>query len=58
MVQQVRALLVHNEFEASHRTQPKYFTHRRALTFPLLILLVLQKSVKGIQLVLNGFSAS
>lgn len=52
---QVRALLTHDAFRARHRTEDRYFTRDRALTFPLVILLILQKSVKGMQLVLNEF---
>ncbi len=55
MVQQVRALLRDDDFKVRHRTQAKYFTRRRALTFGLVTLLILQKSVKGMQLVLNEF---
>lgn len=44
-----------DRFKASHRTEPRYFTRDRALTFPLVILLILQKSVKSMQLVLNEF---
>ena len=55
VVQQVRALLALDGFKASHRTEPQYFTRNRALTFPLVILLILQKSVKSMQLVLNEF---
>jgi len=43
------------QFKVRHRTHQKYFTRRRVLTFPLMILLMLQKSVKGMQLVLNEF---
>ncbi len=55
VVQRVRALLVDDGFKARHRTQAKYFTRMRVLTFPVVILLILQKSVKGMQLVLNEF---
>lgn len=55
MVRQVRALLRDDDFKARHRTQAQYFTRRRALTFALVLLLILQKSVKGMQLVLNEF---
>lgn len=51
----VRTLLKDEQFKVRHRTQKQYFTRKRALTFPLMILLVLQKSVKGMQLVLNEF---
>jgi hypothetical protein len=44
-----------DDFKARHRTQSKYFTRERVLTYPLVILLILQKSVKGMQLVLNEF---
>jgi len=54
-VQQVRVLLRDDDFKVRHRTQAKYFTRRRALTFRLVTLLILQKSVKGMQLVLNEF---
>ena len=54
-MQQVRALVLDDGFKARHRTQAKYFTRTRVLTFALVILLILQKSVKGMQLVLNEF---
>jgi len=46
---------MHDEFKSRHRTEDRYFTRDRALTFPLVILVMLQKSVKGMQLVLNEF---
>lgn len=48
-------MLLDEQFKARHRTDEKYFTRARALTFPLMMLLLLQKSVKGMQLVLNEF---
>ena len=41
------------QFKGRHRTEERYFTRRRALTFPVMMVLMLQKSVKGMQLVLN-----
>lgn len=46
--------LIHSDqFKARHRTDPKYFSRKRWLTFPLLLLVLLQKSAKSMQLVLN-----
>jgi hypothetical protein len=44
-----------DRFKGRHRTEERYFTRRRALTFPVMMVLMLQKSVKGMQLVLNEF---
>ena len=55
MIRQVRALLKDEQFKERHRTEEKCFTRTRVLTFPLMILLMLQKSAKGMQLVLNEF---
>lgn len=42
-------------FKASHRTAAKYFSRERILTFPLMLLLILRKSAKSLQVVLNEF---
>ena len=42
-------------FKEEHRTSERAFTRERKLIFPRLILLIIQKSVKSIQLRLNEF---
>lgn len=51
----VRDLLNDLEFIEEHRTNPKFFTRQRKLGFINMILLILQKSVKSLQLILNEF---
>jgi len=41
------------ELKAGHRSAAKYFSRMRVLTFPIMLLLILQKSAKSLQLVLN-----
>lgn len=49
--------LIHSEeFKERHRTAKKYFSRDRILTFPIVMLLLLQKSAKSVQLVLNEMS--
>ena len=43
-------------FKATHRTDDKAFTRQRTLTFSRLLLLMLCKSVKSLQLILNEVS--
>jgi hypothetical protein len=46
--------LIHSEgFKERHRQAQKYFSRERLLTFPVVILLLVQKSAKSMQLVLN-----
>jgi hypothetical protein len=53
IVHTIKELLNDSEFQARHKINPKYFTRQRALTFPIVLTLILQKSVKSLQLVLN-----
>jgi hypothetical protein len=46
-------MLKDEEFKSHHRTNPKVFLRVRKLTFSLVILLVLQKTMKSIPLRLN-----
>ena len=43
------------EFKEEHRTNPKFFSRNYKINFIVVILLILRKSVKSIQLVLNEF---
>lgn len=49
-------LLVDEEFKGRHREAEKYFTRRRKLSFSHLIVLMLRKTLKSAQLMLNEFS--
>jgi len=49
LVEAIRARLHDLEFRARHRVREQDFTRDRQLTFPVMMLLVLQKSVKSIQ---------
>jgi hypothetical protein len=55
VVKIVKELLNDASFKAEHRVSPKFFTRDRKLTFIIVILLILQKSLKSLQLVLNEF---
>jgi len=46
-----------NEFKEDNRSGRKFFTRDRVLTFYRLALLILQKSVKSTQLILNEFTS-
>jgi hypothetical protein len=48
--EKVRALLNDPAFSLRHRMEPQDFTRKRLLPFPVVVLLVLQKSLKSIQL--------
>lgn len=49
--------LIHSEaFKERHRTAEKYFSRERLLSFPLVVSLLIQKSAKSMQLVLNEMS--
>jgi hypothetical protein len=54
-VQSLRAAVCDLEFSARHRMRPQDFTRNRQLTFPLVMLFILQKTVKSIQLHLHEF---
>src|SRR6202007_3426389 len=55
LVESLRARLRSPEFLSRYRCQPQDFTRQRRLTFPLVMLLILQKSVKSIQRHLHEF---
>lgn len=51
-------MLIHDDdFKARHRQAKKYFSRERILTFPVVLMLLAQKSAKSMQLVLNEFCA-
>jgi len=51
----IRSLLKDDSFKNEHRTASKFFTRKLKLDFVTVILLILQKSIKPLQLVLNEF---
>lgn len=55
LVEALRAKLRDPEFLARHRVRPQDFTRHRQLTFPVLMLFILQKTVKSIQRHLHEF---
>lgn len=55
LVETLRRRLCDEEFVARHRVRPEDFTRRRQLTFPVVMLFVLQKTVKSIQWHLHEF---
>lgn len=55
LVQALRARLRDPNFLARHRVRPEDFTRHRQLTFPVLLLFLLQKTVKSIQRHLHEF---
>lgn len=55
VIQTTKTLLTHADFQVRHRVKPNYFTRKRVLTFSIVLALILQKSVKSLQLVLNEF---
>lgn len=55
LVETLRATLRDPDFLARHRVRPQDFTRQRQLTFPLLMLFVLQQTVKSIQRHLHEF---
>jgi hypothetical protein len=55
LIEALRAKLRDACFLARHRVRPQDFTRQRQLTFPLLILFVLQQTVKSIQRHLHEF---
>lgn len=48
-------MLSSESFKDKYRTAKKYFTRHRVLSFPIVMMLIIQKSMKSIQLVLNEF---
>lgn len=55
LIEQLRQRLVASDFCARHRRRGTDFTRQRRLTFPVLMLLVLQKSLKSLQAHLHEF---
>jgi len=53
VVNTTKKLLKDEEFKSHHRTSPKVFLRERKLTFRLVILLIMQKTMKSIPLLLN-----
>ena len=51
----IRSRIKSKSFKERHRRNPKDFTRERKLPFGILFLLILQKSLKSLQLVLNEF---
>src|SRR5439155_1394067 len=48
-IEKLRQQLYDVQFSARHRVRPEDFTRQRQLTFPIVMLFVLQKTVKSIQ---------
>jgi hypothetical protein len=57
LITRLRATIRDPHFVARHRVRPQDFTRQCPLTFPVLLLCILQKSVKSIQRHLNEFLA-
>src|SRR5947208_8737218 len=55
ILQTARQLLCDQTFAASHRQRPRDFTRQCKLTFLIVMLLILQKSLKSLQLRLHEF---
>ena len=55
IIEDLRRRLCDPQFIARHRVRPQDFTRQRQLTFPIVMLLVLQKTVKSIQRHLHEF---
>lgn len=55
LIEALRAKLLDENFLSRHRVRPQDFTRQRQLTFPLLMLFVLQQTVKSIQRHLHEF---
>jgi hypothetical protein len=53
VVNTTKKILKDDEFKSHHRTSPKVFLRERKLTFGLVMLLIMQKTMKSIQLLLN-----
>ena len=51
----VRSIISSEKFKNTHRQSNKHFIRQRILTFPIMILLLLQKGSRSLQLVLNEF---
>lgn len=57
LIEALRQHLHDPAFRARHRIRPQAFTRNRSLTFPVVILLILQKTVKSVQRHLHEFLA-
>jgi len=57
LIEQLRRRLLAPDFCARHRRRPADFTRQCVLTFPVLMLLLLQKSLKSLQAHLHEFLA-
>src|SRR6266496_1837250 len=55
LIESLRAKLHDETFWSRHRVRPQDFTRQRQLTFPLLMLFILQQTVKSIQRHLHDF---
>ena len=55
LIEALRAKLLDPQFIARHRVRPEDFTRQRQLTFPVVMLFILQKTVKSIQRHLHEF---
>lgn len=55
IIHTIKTLINDPEFQTRHKLKAKYFTRKRALLFPIVLVFILQKSVKSLQLVLNEF---
>lgn len=55
LIEELRQRLVASDFCARHRRRASDFTRQRRLTFPVLMLLLLQKSLKSLQAHLQAF---
>lgn len=55
LIETLRRQLCEAQFIARHRVRPEDFTRQRQLTFPVVMLFVLQKTVKSIQRHLHEF---
>src|SRR5438477_759507 len=55
LIETLRRHLCDEKFSARHRVRPEDFTRQRQLTFPVVMLFTLQKTVKSIQRHLHEF---
>jgi hypothetical protein len=55
LIDTLRAKLRNADFLARHRVRPQDFTRERQLTFPVMMLFILQKTIKSIQRHLHEF---
>ena len=57
LIEKSQELINSETFKKRHRASEKYFTRTRKLCFSLLIILIIRKSVKSMQLILNEMSS-